>query len=185
VTEVGHEAPVKVYMNRGPALLIALCSAASCALGAWVYLDRTIPPVTTNPFIYTAVGRTILSVFLVVIGFFGLWVLYVVFIPLPMFEFDATGITYRWPFKWGSLRWDEMATITASKEVTDSRYPRFTTSLTLRITLTQGAVVAGGRRSRVTLRFGQALLPMSIEELVWHIRKYHAVITLGGFPSDD
>lgn len=173
-------------MNRGPALLGALFCAASCAGGVWRYLDHTIPPVTTHPFWYTDVGRTILSASLFLIGgFFGPWMLYIAFIPLPMFEVDARGMTYRWPFKWGSVRWDEIASMTASKQAADSRYPRLSMTLTLRVTLAQGAVVASGRRSRVTLRFAQWLLPMSVEELVWRIRRYHAVITLSGFSRND
>lgn len=173
-------------MNRGPALLFALFWAALCAGGVWMYLDHTIPPVMTHPWTYYEPGRTILSVTIVVIGgFFGLWMLCFVFMPLPMFELDATGMTYRWPFKWGSLRWDEMATITATKQVSDSRYPKLSMTLTLRIALTQGAVAASGRRTRINLRFAQWLLPMTVEELVWRIRKYHEVITTSGFSQHD
>jgi hypothetical protein len=87
--------------------------------------------------------------------------------------------------KWDSLGWDEIVSMMAGKEGTDSHNPRFTTRLTLCNTLMQDAVVAGGRRSWVTLRFAQWLLPMPIEELVSRIRRYHEVITLSGFSPDN
>lgn len=182
---MGDEAQVRAYANRMTGLLLGVVGAAFCALGVWMYLDHTRPPVTANPWEYEEPGRTIVSISLVVVfGAGTLIALYWVLTPLPMFELDAMGMTYRVPpFKWSAVRWDDIASITASKQVYNWPW-RFNTRLTLRITLTQGAAVAQVRKSKVKLAVAQELLAMSVEELVWRIRQHHAV-TLSGFAWRD
>lgn len=185
MSELRQETPVRVYANRLFALLCAVFFAACCVVGVLMYLDHTRPPLTTRPWMYEEPGRTLVSVSIVLFcGAVTLIYLYWVLTPWPMFELDTAGITYRIPpFRWNTVRWPDIASITADKQV-HSWAQGGNTVLTVRIILKRAAVIAHGGKPEVKLAVAQRILSIPIEELARHIRRHHAVTLIGFSPRD-
>jgi hypothetical protein len=126
------------------------------------------PDVTTQPWLYQEPFKTAFFITLLLgMGAALLACLYLTVTPRPLLQLDSEGMVYElYPFMRRSVWWADVSRISACKDsVTVSPVQR-SVRLTLYFTIKPRAALAYSGKSELKWTIGQALLPISVEELV-------------------
>lgn len=167
---------MRVYFSRVKAGGFALVLLGVVALFGWMLLG-SFPYDGLNAWAFQQpVKSALLGPLAAFIALGALVCMYWVVTPLPYLAVDETGLTLRrLPFVKRTVTWADVEDITALKDFVPYGFWRLV-FLTLSVDLKPQAVGAYGGKSEVKLGFLlQMLLPISVEEVVTLMRRYHSV----------
>jgi hypothetical protein len=166
-----QEPVFRMYSSRWQALFPALIGSLFLLVGVGMVLDPR------TRYSGEAVKDVVAGVFCILMGSAAaLYGYYYVLTPIPVLRVDSTGMTYRGPpFAIRRVRWDDVDSLRAVKCAPFRRgILDKNPALTVYITLNPHAFTVRGK-GMLYWRFDPADLTKAPEEVVEHIRRFHAV----------
>jgi hypothetical protein len=171
---------IKIHANRAKALLYAGVAGAFVVIDWLLYVVWPTPEVSSRPWMYQEPFKTgFFIVLLLVMGAGLLACLCLTVTPRPLVQLDSEGMVYElYPFVRRSVHWADVSRISAFKDSYSVSPVQRSMRLTLYFNIKPHGVLAYGGKSKLRWTIGQALLPISVGELVHDMQRYHHEVTL-------